>query len=45
MTPELNEVLYLHYKGFTNISNLEKYTGLKTIWLEHNAITKIENIG
>ena len=26
-TPELNEQLYLHYKGFESIRNLEMFTG------------------
>lgn len=43
-TPELNEKLYLHFKGFKRIENLDLYTGCKAIWLDSNGFTKIENL-
>lgn len=41
-TFELNEKLYLHYKGFKRIENLHKFPDLKCIYLEGNGFTKIE---
>ena len=42
--PHLNDQLYLQYKGFARIANLEPYVDLKVLWLEQNAIETIEGL-
>lgn len=44
-TPHLNDRLYLHYKGFRAVTNLEPYTGLKVLWLEGNGLSAISGLG
>ena len=44
LTPNINDKIYLHYKGFRCIQNLEEYTNLKCIWLEGNGLSRIEGL-
>jgi len=43
-TARLNEKLFLHYKGWERVENLEEYTDLKVLWLEGNGLVKIEGL-
>jgi dynein assembly factor 1 len=43
-TKELNDKLYIHFKGFHRIENLHEFTGLKVLYAESNAIEKIEGL-
>ncbi|KAF1328898.1 Dynein assembly factor axonemal, partial [Globisporangium splendens] len=44
VTPSINNKLYLHYKGFRTIKNLDECMGLKALWLEGNGHSKIEGL-
>lgn len=43
-TPELNDTLYLHYKGYGRIQNLERYTACKAIYLESNGLDALAGL-
>ncbi|KMZ79993.1 hypothetical protein PVIIG_04792 [Plasmodium vivax India VII] len=43
-TDELNEVLYLHMKGFHNIAGLASFANLKCLFLNNNCIRQIANL-
>ncbi|KFG49916.1 leucine rich repeat-containing protein, partial [Toxoplasma gondii RUB] len=43
-TPELNDVLFLHFKGYRKLEALEEFTGLRTLHAETNAFGKIEGL-
>ena len=43
-TPSLNEKLYLNFQGFSEIENLEEYTGLKSIFLEGNCLDSLKGL-
>jgi hypothetical protein len=43
-TPEINDKLYLHYKGYQRIEHLDEYTGVRALWLEGNGFSKLEGL-
>lgn len=43
-TPSVNDILYVHYKGYKEIACLEGYTDLKVIYLEGNAFSEIKGL-
>eukprot|EP00798_Chlamydomonas_sp_ICE-L_P030621 gene30621-35632_t len=43
-TPSLNETLYLNFKGFSCIENLDEYVNLKALFLEGNALDSLDGL-
>jgi hypothetical protein len=43
-TPELNDKIYLHFRGFKKIGNLDRFFGCKALWLDSNGFSTIENL-
>jgi len=43
-TEELNDKLYIHYKGWNKLQNLEGFTGLKVLYAECNAFSYIQGL-
>jgi dynein assembly factor 1 len=43
-TEELNDKLYIHYKGWRDLKNLDGWTGLKTLYAECNAFSRIAGL-
>lgn len=43
-TPELNEHLYLHFRGFSVIRGLEDYVNCRVLWLENNNLESLEGL-
>jgi len=43
-TEELNDKLYIHYKGWRDLKNLDGWTGLKTLYAECNAFSTISGL-
>ena len=40
-TPSVNDKLYLHYKGFRVIENLENYTGLTCLYVAAESVMSV----
>ena len=43
-TPELNDVLYCNFKGFSGIGGLERYTALQALFLEGNSLYSLSGL-
>lgn len=43
-TAELNEKLFLHYKGFSYIRNMEIFTNLKCLYFEGNGCKSLKGL-
>ena len=43
-TPELNDILYCNFQGFTSLAGLGPYTSLKALFLEGNALETLRDL-
>jgi len=43
-TPHINDRLYLNFRGFSRVANLEEYTGLKALFLEGNGLESLDGL-
>ena len=43
-TPYLNEKLFLHYKGFHYLKNMEQFTDLKCLYFEGNGLRSLKGL-
>ena len=43
-TPHLNDKLYANFQGFTEVANLDEYTGLKALFLEGNSLLSLDGL-
>lgn len=43
-TPELNEKLYLHRLGFSELNALSAFTGCTVLYLNHNALSRLDGL-
>jgi len=43
-TPECNDVIYLHYRGWKKVEHLDEYVNLKVIYLEGNGFSHIQGL-
>ena len=43
-TPHLNDTLFAGCQGFMELGGLEKYTGLRALHLESNALESLEGL-
>ena len=43
-TPSLNDKLYLHFKAYAKIENLDEYTELNALFLEANGLSTIQGL-
>lgn len=40
-TPELNDKLYLHFRGYSKIENIGAFFNCRALWLENNLLSEI----